>query len=165
MAADHEQPDDGDEAQLAWLLTSAHDAPPLRAEFVDELSRRLDAEFATAGAEYVQRNGHAALAPHAMNGSAPKEIEAERVEVAKPIAKPIAKPRAVRSRVRWVVGAAVAASLMMAVAVWADPPAWQAVLQPLRGSPGGHPAGWRLRIRPAERRIRGPSDGERRRGP
>ena len=39
MATDHEQPDDGDEAQLAWLLTSAHDAPPMRGEFVRELSR------------------------------------------------------------------------------------------------------------------------------
>ena len=138
MAADHEQPDDGDEAQLAWLLTSAHDAPPLRAEFVDELSKRLDAEFAAAGAEYVQRNGHAAHAPHLMNGAARKVVEPENVEQAKvEVAKPVAKPRAVRSRVRWVVGAAVAASLMMAVAVWADPPAWQAVFRAIVRGIGG----------------------------
>ena len=59
MAADHEQPDDPDEAQLAWLLSSAHEAPQVRAEFVRELCERLDREFAAAGAAYVERNGAA----------------------------------------------------------------------------------------------------------
>ncbi len=113
MAGDQEQIDDGDEAQLAWLLTSAHDAPPLRGAFVRELAERLDTEFAAAGSEFVARNGEAA---HAMNGAA----HAHKVEVA--------KPQAGRRR-RWVVGAAVAASLMMAVAVWTDPPAWAAVFR------------------------------------
>jgi hypothetical protein len=115
MAGDQEQFDDGDEAQLAWLLTSAHDAPPLRGEFVRELAERLDAEFAAARGEFVERNGEAA---HAMNGAARK------VEVAKPQAAPNS-----RQRRRWVVRAAVAASLMMAVAVWADPPVWAAVFR------------------------------------
>ncbi len=45
MAMDHEQPEDSDASQLSWLLSSAHDAPEMRREFVSELSERLDAEF------------------------------------------------------------------------------------------------------------------------
>ena len=46
MATDHEQPEDSDDAQLSWLLSSAHDAPEMRREFVSELSRAAGAEFA-----------------------------------------------------------------------------------------------------------------------
>src|SRR5262245_48987635 len=126
MAADQELPDERDEAQLAWLLTSAHDAPEMRGEFVRELKERLDVEFAAARSEYVHRNGKAT---HGMNGAAAK------VEVAKPPVEEsakveVAQPRmARRGRRRWVVGTAVAASLVMAVGVWADPPAFQAVFR------------------------------------
>ncbi len=59
MATDHDQPDAQDDAQVSWLLTSAHDAPPLRAEFVAALDERLAAEFAARGGE--SRNGAAAV--------------------------------------------------------------------------------------------------------
>ena len=65
MAADHEQPDDGDEAQLAWLLTSAHDAPPMRGEFVRGAVAAAGRGICGGGRRFVQRNGQAA---HAMNG-------------------------------------------------------------------------------------------------
>ena len=113
MAADQEQPDDADDAQLAWLLTSAHDAPAMRGEFQRELAERLDAEFAAARAEFVGRNGKVT---HTIDGAVPK-------------IKPAQPPAARRPRRRWMVGVALAASLMMAVAVWADPPRWSAALR------------------------------------
>jgi hypothetical protein len=54
MADDREQFDDPGDEQLTWLLSSAHDAPPMRPEFVSALSKRLDEEFAAA---VVNRNG------------------------------------------------------------------------------------------------------------
>lgn len=134
MITDPEQPDDlpdhlpndADEAQLTWLLTSAYSGPAVRAEFSRELASRLDAEFAKLGA--LESNGHAsnghaknghakngtALEPHLTNGHA-EAAEQEPVVVA---------TRGSSLRRRWIVGVATAASLLMAMAVWADPPAW-----------------------------------------
>jgi hypothetical protein len=151
MAADQEQSDDGDEAQLAWLLTAAHDAPELRGEFARELAGRLDAEFAAACAAFVRRNGEAA---YAMNGAVPI------VEVAKPQVADRPWRAAARPRRRWVVGTAVAASLLVAAAVWADPPAWAAVFRAivqgigeLTGG-GGRGRGGRMRWRARRSRRR-----------
>ena len=76
MSTKPEQPDDlpndADEAQVAWLLTSACSAPAMREEFTRELSAKLraefDAEFGVANDRHVL-NGYAANG-HATNGQA-----------------------------------------------------------------------------------------------
>ena len=65
MDTDLEHPDDGDGADLAWLLTSAHDAPEIRPEFASALAKRLDSEFAS-----LRVNGtYAELMTPSTNGS------------------------------------------------------------------------------------------------
>ena len=72
MATDLEHLDDGEEAQVAWLLESGHDTPEMPREFVSSLSQRLDAEFAL-----IHANGfHAAAATPSTNGSAHSAVDA-----------------------------------------------------------------------------------------
>jgi hypothetical protein len=128
MATDHDQPDAQDDAQVSWLLTSAHDAPPLRAEFVAALDERLAAEFAARGGE--SRNGAAAVSS---NGAL---VEVPLVEaVAEPSPGPSLKGRG-KPRRRWMIVGVVAASLMVAAAVLSDPPAWAAAFRALVRSIG-----------------------------
>jgi hypothetical protein len=115
MAHSEQHPDDEplgdfDEAQLEWLLTSAHHAPEMRPEFVGALSARLDAEFAAAGTPSPFEQ---ALAP-STNGR-------HRTLPASAEPRGTAPHRAWR---RWTVGFVAAASLLVAMAVWSDPPAW-----------------------------------------
>jgi hypothetical protein len=115
MANSEQHPDDEplgdfDEAQLAWLLTSAPRAPEMRPEFVSALSARLDAEFAAAGTPTPFEK---ALAP-STNGD-------HRTLPASAEPRGTAPNRAWR---RWTVGFVAAATLLVAMAVWSDPPAW-----------------------------------------
>src|SRR5215216_6086627 len=99
MASDLEKLDDGEEAQVIWLLESGHDMPAMSREFVSGLSQRLDAEFAL-----IHSNGfHAAVAEPSTNGAAhshngttqPVEVTPEREATAR--TKNIG-----RTRRRWV---------------------------------------------------------------
>jgi hypothetical protein len=116
MATDHEQTEDSDDRQLAWLLSTTYDAPEIRREFVSELAQRLEGEFAARdragmnGAAMPSRNG----APH------------KRVTLAAESHEGFGKP--IRRR-RWFVAVATAASLLLAAAVLTDPPAWAAALR------------------------------------
>jgi len=136
MNANHKPSDDADDARLVWLLSSAASAPALREEFAESLAAKLDAEFAAAASGeaaeppasivYLHHartlnghaNGHAsgrAVNGHSKNGHA---IERESQPVI-----PVASPRRRLMR-RWSVGLAAAASLLIVMAVWSDPPVW-----------------------------------------
>jgi hypothetical protein len=105
---------DMDEAQLVWLLTSAHGAADMRPEFARSLSARLDADFAAAVQSPLERmlapstNGHHQAAPANMEVSTVKRD---------------------RSWWRRGVGIGAAASLILALAVWSNPPAWANVIR------------------------------------
>ena len=101
MTTDREQFDDGEEAQVAWLLESGHDVPELPAKFAADLSKRLDAEF---------------LLLHA-NGHTPDHVEA------------VTLPTKSRPRRHWMMTIAAAASVALAVAVASNPPAWAAAVR------------------------------------
>jgi hypothetical protein len=121
MAMDHEQPEDSDASQLLWLLSSAHDAPEMRREFVSELAGRLDAEFAAR--DRAARNG---AATPSRNGAANK-VKNTTVETVEP--SPSASlARGHHKRRRWAIMVATAASLLVAAAVLSDPPAWAAAI-------------------------------------
>ena len=127
MATDHEQPDAQDDAQLAWLLTSAHNAPPMRAEFMAALEERLVVEFAGRGQE--SRNG---AAPVSANGAVARfsnDVVAAELSLG-PSPSPFLRGRGT-SRRRWMIVGAAAASLMVAAAVLSDPPAWAAAFRAL----------------------------------
>src|SRR6476646_1950128 len=100
MATDADQLDDGEEAQVAWLLESGHDTPEMPREFVDGLSQRLDAEFAL-----IHANGfHAAVEAPSTNGAAHSLVDAgESVEVAPERETKVGAKRVGRSRRRWVL--------------------------------------------------------------
>lgn len=139
MSGNHKSFDDADDARLMWLLSSAATAPPMRPEFVRTLSEKLDAEFtakdsgATAAANGTlaskihlnhanSLNGHAnghASNGHARNGHV---VEAGPA-AATPKVVSIASGRRRLLR-KWSVGITAAASLLIAMAVWSDPPAW-----------------------------------------
>ena len=123
MATNQEQPDDLDEARLAWLLTLAHDAPPMRGEFATELAARLDAEF--AGQRHGPSHLEQMLAPktNGHHGPPAKTATTVLVQPAADTAAAVSAPRRRRSR-RWTVGVSAAASLLLATAVWSNPPAW-----------------------------------------
>ena len=56
MATDLEQFDDGDGADIAWLLTSAHDAPQMRREFAsDDYPERVASYAAALARRYKGR--------------------------------------------------------------------------------------------------------------
>src|SRR5688572_1443923 len=113
MSTDHDKSEESDDAQLAWLLTSAHDAPEMRPEFKSALSQRLEREFAVRG--HVSTNG-AALP--SKNGSAHDHV----VELAKESSSdPSLNGSGNSKRRRWTVMAATAASLLVAAAVLSDP--------------------------------------------
>jgi hypothetical protein len=127
MATDREQPDDVGDEQLAWLLTSAHDAPPMRAEFVSALSQKLDDEFAAASSA---RNGKLLRPltngdgkPHADLTAAPAD-SATAVEVA----PTSGTTRRSRQR-RWMTRIATVASLLLVVAIVSNPPAFAAAVR------------------------------------
>ncbi len=132
MATDHEQPDDGDDDQLAWLLSSAHDVPAMRGEFMSALSRRLDDEFAIR----VPAPAGSGLAAPSSNGAARKAHGAPELAVESSDSSPTGesaatRPIARRQRRRWTVAIVTAASLLVAVAVLSDPPAFAAALRAL----------------------------------
>jgi hypothetical protein len=130
MATNHEKPDAHDDDQLSWLLTSAHDAPPMRAEFVAALNERLAAEFAARGRE--SRNGVAA-APSNGALSSSGVVAKESLEVVPAESSPNSslKGAGTTRRRRWMVLGATAASLLLAAAVLSDPPAWAAAFRAL----------------------------------
>jgi hypothetical protein len=156
MPLDNASWDDADEARVAWLMTSAHNAPALREEFARELSTRLDAEFAALHGTQ-ELNGHAlnghALSVHALNGHAPVNGDAA-VEAA---AAADDVPAVVAWR-RWVVGVSAAASLLLALAVWADPPAWAGMVQALVATIQYYTVG-SVEVRPAEKVVANPTNG------
>jgi hypothetical protein len=147
MATEHVQPDDADDAQLSWLLSSAHAAPAMRHEFVSSLTERLDAEFAARrragmnGAAAPSRNG----APKPVGWVEPSETHHEahdqtvgladghrRGAVVDCATVPVDPPhQASKLRRRRAVMMATAASLLVAAAVFSDPPAWAAALRAL----------------------------------
>src|SRR4051812_33495988 len=112
MATDVEQLDDGEEAQVAWLLETGHDTPAMPREFVNALSRRLDSEFAA-----LHSNGfHAAALKPSTNGAAHAATDAEKlVDVApEPDASNTAPAKRVaRSRRHWVLSIVAAASVVL----------------------------------------------------
>jgi hypothetical protein len=130
MDTDLEHPDDGDGADLAWLLTSAHDAPEMRPEFASSLAKRLDSEFTSIRAGGVYEQLMTPYANGSSNGAAPALVslngraEAATEEKSQPAAKV-----APRSRRRWMISMAVAASLVLAAAIWSNPPAWAAAMR------------------------------------
>jgi hypothetical protein len=121
---------------LAWLLTSAYSAPELRKEFSRALAAKLDAELASTGIVSVgaaSQNGHSnghvtngALKNGALKNGALKNGHltnghAAEASEATPVAARVVPRRRLR---KWTVGVAAAASLLVAMAVWSDPPAW-----------------------------------------
>src|SRR6185295_9281448 len=120
MSTDLEHLDDGEEAQVAWLLESGHDTPEISREFVAALGKRLDAEFAL-----LHANGSHTAIPSlngAMNGSAHPEVaEKELVEVAPKQEGESGEPTHRRSRRRWVMSIVGAASVMLAAAILSNP--------------------------------------------
>src|SRR3954470_3308612 len=126
MSSDLEKLDDGEEAQVAWLLESGHDMPAMSPEFVSGLSQRLDAEFAL-----IHSNGfHAAIAEPSTNGAAhshngitqPVELAPERDATA-------GKTNVFRTRRRWVLTIVAAASVVLGAAIVSNPPAWAAAVR------------------------------------
>jgi hypothetical protein len=123
MASKYEQFDDADDEQLAWLLSTAHGAPAMREEFVNSLSKRLDADFA---ADRHLNNGDGKPSP-SMNGASQESAAAAAVDI-----DPGLKPRSFsRTRRRWTIGIATAASLSLAAVVWSNPPAVAIVFRAL----------------------------------
>jgi hypothetical protein len=141
MAADQEHLDDGEEAQLAWLLTSAHDAPEMREEFVRVLAQRLELEFSAhvARGAGLQSNGVASRNGAARTGmtdvlsgisthpprqqGSPHDPDVVTLSAAKSQRGPH------RRRRRWLMVSAVAAALLVAASLWSDPPAWAAMFR------------------------------------
>src|SRR4051794_12016668 len=126
MSSDLEKLDDGEEAQVAWLLESGHDMPAMSHEFVSGLSQRLDAEFAL-----IHSNGfHAAIAEPSTNGAAhshngttqPVDLTPERDATA-------GKTNVFRTRRRWVLTIVAAASVVLGAAIVSNPPAWAAAVR------------------------------------
>jgi hypothetical protein len=124
MGTQPEQPDDlpndADEARVAWLLTSACSAPALREEFARELSAKLQAEFEAEFPNAIDRhalNGHASNGQMTNGHSNNGHLEAEACES-------LVIRRASYMR-RWMMGVAAAASALVAITVWADPPGWK----------------------------------------
>lgn len=149
MTTNRLQPDDGDDAQLAGLLRSGSEAPPMRSDFVESLSALLDAEFLAverplstgASRDLLALNGHDAHAP--MLGAADVANTADAV------------PLVARRPRRWGAVAAVAAAASLAVvfAMWGDRNAygWASMIAALDRSPwlqavasdgGGASSGW-----------------------
>src|SRR4051812_4475947 len=126
MASDVEKLDDGEEAQVVWLLESGHDAPAMSPEFVSGLSQRLDAEFAL-----IHSNGfHAAVAEPSTNGSAHSPTEnTHPVEVAPEREATAGKKNIGRTRRRWVLTIVAAASVVLGAAIVSNPPAWAAAVR------------------------------------
>ncbi|HEX3601516.1 MAG TPA: DUF1549 domain-containing protein, partial [Lacipirellulaceae bacterium] len=129
MADEPIQPDDAEDDRLAWLLTSAYGAPAMRDEYVHDLERLLEQEFAVNqpivhcnGVPKPSTNGASHALPSKSTEAPPSATDHVDSEIL-PIAKP--KPR------RWKLAIAAAASLMVAVVALADPPAVAAVFHVL----------------------------------
>jgi hypothetical protein len=126
MSSDLEKLDDGEEAQVAWLLESGHDMPAMSREFVSGLRQRLDAEFAL-----IHSNGfHAAVAQPSTNGSAHSHTETtHQVELASARDATAGKKIAGRTRRRWMLTIVAAASVVLGAAIVSNPPAWAAAVR------------------------------------
>src|SRR5689334_13999358 len=126
MATDAEQLEDGEEAQVAWLLETGHDTPEMPRDFVNSLSQRLDAEFAL-----MHSNGvHAAGLKPSANGSAHPSVDAEKqVELAPDRDAATDTKKVGRSRRRLALSMVAAASVVIAAAVISNPPAWAAAVR------------------------------------
>src|SRR5262245_9411491 len=129
MSTDLEHLDDGEEAQVAWLLESGHDTPEMSHEFRAALGKRLDAEFAL-----LHANGsHAAPSINgSANGAAHSEVaeeEKELVEVAPERDGESGASTQRRSRRRWVISIIAAASVALTAAILSNPPAWAAAVR------------------------------------
>jgi hypothetical protein len=125
MGTELEHFDDGDEAHVAWLLTSSHDAPEMRSEFVESLSRRLDGEFKSARMNGSHEGAVAAANAAALNGVANTDEEAN-----SPAPETGDKTGGrVRTRRRWMMSMAAAASIALAAAILSNPPAWANVVR------------------------------------
>src|SRR4051794_21686407 len=126
MPSDIEKLDDGEEAQVAWLLESGHDTPELSIEFIRGLSQRLDAEFALIHSNGFRR----AMAEPSTNGSAHSKTEnTHPVEVAPERDTTAGKQNLVRTRRRWLWSIIAAASVVLGAAIFSNPPAWAAAVR------------------------------------
>ena len=167
MATDHDQSEDADDAQLAWLLTSAHNAPEMRAEFTSALGQRLEREFAARGRAEMygmpvpSANGLAQTAEPSPNPSLKGRGSVE------PSPGTSLRGRGSGPRRRWTMMVATAATLLVAAAVLSDPPAWAAALRAIvntigeftlgaREDPAAEPA---AAERPAEVAARNNANG------
>jgi hypothetical protein len=136
MATNHNELEDSDDAQLAWLLSSSHDAPPMRSEFISALNERLAAEFEARRRN--GRNGEAIGARDGVSDSAAIEAafsdasaSAFLSECENKAPSLAALPKTSRKRRRWMAWCATAAGLVLVVAMLSDPPAWAAALRAL----------------------------------
>jgi hypothetical protein len=128
MATESEHLDDGDDAHLAWLLTSTHDAPAMRREFVEALSQRLDVDFASTrmnGSRPAVEAAIVATTGVARNGAAATE-ETEVSPAPEAGGKSTERKRARR---RWILSTAAAAAIVLAAAILSNPPAWAAAMR------------------------------------
>src|SRR4051812_1558187 len=126
MSTDLDHLDDGEEAQVAWLLESGHDAPQMPREFVTALSRLLDSEFTK-----LHSNGfHAAPAALSLNGPMNGSLNGsahhavvknEPVEVAPERDAADKSCGATRPRRRWIISVVAAASVALAAAILTNP--------------------------------------------
>jgi hypothetical protein len=137
MANEHEPFDESfevpDEAQLTWLMTSAHAAPEMRSEFSSRLHERLDAEFAaTRGARVVGGavNGHVP-ADGVLAAMPRREDVSDGDDGAAYVIAAAAMARRERRarRRRTVLSVAAAAAILFAMSIWFGPPAWANVLR------------------------------------
>jgi hypothetical protein len=128
MATDNEQFEDADDDQIAWLLTSAHAVPEMRAEFASGLAARLDAEFAANRGAGIHAKDR--LAPSA-NGSTrvAQAGAAMHEDAAEDAVSPLHRSEGGRRLRRTVWLSATAAATLLAMSVMMDPAAWANVLR------------------------------------
>jgi hypothetical protein len=135
MATEQDNPDDGEEAQVLWLLKIGHDTPAMRREFVDGLAQRLDAEFALLDGDGSHAASAAPILNGSLNGSAHFAVDGKglvdaataREDAADKVCRPFRRVK--RSRRRWVLSIVGAASVALASAIVSNPPAWAAAFR------------------------------------
>lgn len=126
MVTEAELPDDGEEAQVAWLLESGHDTPEMPSDFASALGQRLDAEFASLHANGSHCNDLKTSANGKAHSTTCSGSHAEPSPGREAIAD-VRKSR--RSGRRWALSMAAAASVAIAAAVVSNPPAWAAAIR------------------------------------
>jgi hypothetical protein len=129
MATDDEQFDDADDDRFAWLLTSAHAAPEIRAEFVGELAKRLDVEFAASRGASAPTNGR--LTPSSNGAALAGNEDAASIQnvATENEMRPLPRRQRSRSFRRNLWLSATAAAALLTVSVMMDPAAWANVLR------------------------------------